>query len=565
MNLSEGYQKKYPILTDNHVLLAGGGNKSLDEFYHTGNLKFDFVTSNSNIQVQKNDENKLFVAIPTYPDGNVTTALVLSNSATGISNYTSATNNTNTYINLIEGGIIDRSIKITGSSNINVATSYNSTSKVSTLTINGPDLSSYLTSHQTFTELNTKLSFAGTVGGIRNSQLKHEVISNGTVTSTTNVDTNANLAVDDYKAGIYFIGPISVSGNSNFATNYGSAIRVYRADKGTNTSTARSVWELFAPVGSNTFYFRNSWNRYDSIESNTSNRTADISVWNDWYEVLHAGNYTSYVTLANLGIKSRNLTIGGTDYPVYSSTNTTVNVDNIYLQLSGGTISNSNYGPLTIKRTNTNYAGIRFENSNGALGSISMRDVNGSLVRWNAAATTSYTVLDTSNLGGQNDTSNRKYGVYSSDNKLYVSVPSDSFDDVYVRLNPGAAEQTIESSIGTINKGIVQFYRSSGDHYAFITFANKVDNQPRILGGIGFASAGVDKLQFRTAGGSYYDIFHTNNAKWANLSVTTSAKYNTEPEFKSVKIGNGTASTAATKSCQQIYDATNQCLKFIFV
>lgn len=63
------------------------------------------------------------------------------------------------------------------------------------------------------------------------------------------------------------------------------------------------------------------------------------------------------------------------------------------------TISNSSYGPLTIKRTNTNYTGIRFENNNGALGSISMGAVNCPLVRWNAEATTLilYLILKTLN------------------------------------------------------------------------------------------------------------------------------------------------------------------------
>lgn len=223
-----------------------------------------------------------------------------------------------------------------------------------------------MTSHQTFTELNTKLSSAGEVGGIRNSQLKHEVISNGTVTSTTNVNTNANLAVDDYKAGIYFIGPISVSGGSNFATNYGSAIRVYRADKGTDTSTARSVWELFAPIGSNTFYFRNSWNRYNSIESNTSNRTADISVWNDWYEVYHEGNLKF------------NYNQTATDRKVQKDAN-----NNLYVTIPNwiGSAAGSEHVPIYLNNSGipTAITDIQLVNDNTSNKQISVQNNNGSV------------------------------------------------------------------------------------------------------------------------------------------------------------------------------------------
>lgn len=69
-----------------------------------------------------------------------------------------------------------------------------------------------------------------------------------------------------------------------------------------------------------------------------------------------------------------------------------------YLPLSGGTISSSSYGPLTIERTgSTNAAAIVFKNTNGTLGSIGMTgDINGGLFR--SDGTTVHTVLDTGNL-----------------------------------------------------------------------------------------------------------------------------------------------------------------------
>lgn len=71
-----------------------------------------------------------------------------------------------------------------------------------------------------------------------------------------------------------------------------------------------------------------------------------------------------------------------------------------YLPLAGGTISSSNFGPLTIERSGTtNGAAIYFKNSNGILGSIGMTNsVNSGLQRWGYGTDTHmYTVLDTGN------------------------------------------------------------------------------------------------------------------------------------------------------------------------
>ena len=72
--------------------------------------------------------------------------------------------------------------------------------------------------------------------------------------------------------------------------------------------------------------------------------------------------------------------------------------DSVYLKLSGGTISSSSYGPLVIKRDGSNnMAAIKFENNLGALGSIGMKEVDGNLIRYNAATNASYNILDSSN------------------------------------------------------------------------------------------------------------------------------------------------------------------------
>ena len=52
---------------------------------------------------------------------------------------------------------------------------------------------------------------------------------------------------------------------------------------------------------------------------------------------------------------------------------------------------------------------------------------------------------------------------------------------------------------------------------------------------------------------------------WANLSVSTSQTYNTQPEFKEVKInGLSSGTTASTSNCVMQYDNTNKCVKFVF-
>jgi hypothetical protein len=67
------------------------------------------------------------------------------------------------------------------------------------------------------------------------------------------------------------------------------------------------------------------------------------------------------------------------------------------LPLSGGTISNSAYGPLTIERTSTDTAAIKFKNTRGILGSIGMDSINGDLLIYNSNATQHRTILDSNN------------------------------------------------------------------------------------------------------------------------------------------------------------------------
>ena len=86
-----------------------------------------------------------------------------------------------------------------------------------------------------------------------------------------------------------------------------------------------------------------------------------------------------------------NVSVKGLGSNAYTST--------AYLPLSGGTITTTSVGTLMIERTGgANAAGLGFKNTNGVLGYIGMTgNVNGSLIRWNTDASSSYTILDSSN------------------------------------------------------------------------------------------------------------------------------------------------------------------------
>lgn len=78
-------------------------------------------------------------------------------------------------------------------------------------------------------------------------------------------------------------------------------------------------------------------------------------------------------------------------------------IGNLYLPLAGGTIASSNFGVFNIQRNHTtNAAAIGFKHySTGTtvetMGYIGMHTKDGTLRRWNAAADTEYTILDSSN------------------------------------------------------------------------------------------------------------------------------------------------------------------------
>lgn len=119
-------------------------------------------------------------------------------------------------------------------------------------------------------------------------------------------------------------------------------------------------------------------------------------------------------------------------------------------------------------------------------------------------------------------------------------------DNLYVKLS--STEQTIESTISSFSKGIVEFYRSSGDHIAFITFSNKVNNAKRVLGSIGFYSGGVGKLQYRSADAKFYDIVNGSNITTYIVGTTSTTLSTSEQTLLTIKSGeSGSLSSTTVK------------------
>ena len=111
----------------------------------------------------------------------------------------------------------------------------------------------------------------------------------------------------------------------------------------------------------------------------------------------------------------------------------------------------------------------------------------------------------------------------------------------YVKLDPGANEQTIKSSISSMSKGVVNLWRSSGDHYTFLGFSNGTTETA--LGGIGFKSQ-ADHNLYRKDGSNYYKILDENNYT-TYVNTTNFPGLNKTGTVTSVTLSSGTGITVS--------------------
>lgn len=93
-------------------------------------------------------------------------------------------------------------------------------------------------------------------------------------------------------------------------------------------------------------------------------------------------------------------------------------------------------------------------------------------------------------------------------------------DSTYVKLNSGAAEQTIQSSISSISNGVINLWRKSNAH-CFLGFS-KGSSTMTFLGGIGFKSDDNNNLYKLKQGEtkSYYKILDTENSGISGSTIT---------------------------------------------
>ena len=111
---------------------------------------------------------------------------------------------------------------------------------------------------------------------------------------------------------------------------------------------------------------------------------------------------------------------------------------------------------------------------------------------------------------------NTKYKLTAGGSTFIFTTPAHQSLSGYVKLDAGAAEQTIKSSISSMSKGVVNLWRSSGDHYTFLGFSNGTTETA--LGGIGYKAQNDHNL-YKKDGSNYYKIWDENNyTTWINTT-----------------------------------------------
>lgn len=206
----------------------------------------------------------------------------------------------------------------------------------------------------------------------------------------------------------YYWANVNISSSSNSATT---------PTFSTITTTGTSYVATLRPSTTETHFLGSSayrWNGVFSTTGNFSGRiTSSVAVGTAPF------NITSTTVNANL---NADMVDGkhASDFAPASHSHS-------YLPLSGGTISNTSYGPLTIERKDSaNMAAIKFKNNNGDLGSIGMNAVNGNLIIYNAATSASRTILDSGNssVSGGGSSWGSSITVKINDTTKTLTIPS---------------------------------------------------------------------------------------------------------------------------------------------
>ena len=305
---------------------------------------------------------------------------VVNSSNTATSNTTTALTNGNVYLISVENGAVTSAHKITGSGATTVTTDasgnivISSTYNAATTSSNGLMTSAMVTKLNGITDSADSVSFSRSL----TSGTKVGTITiNGTGTdlyAPTNTDTH-------YTTGLK-VGASSTATANAAATNGNVYLNAL------DNTTVRDSHKI---TGSGATTVTSDANGVITISSTDTKYT---SLKNP-YALTIQGNGKTLTNGTYDGSAAKTVNITPSSIGAAASSHT-----HSYLPLSGGAISSSNFGPLTIERSgSTNGAAIYFKNSNGILGSIGMTNsVNSGLQRWGYGTDTHmYTVLDTGN------------------------------------------------------------------------------------------------------------------------------------------------------------------------
>ncbi len=352
------------------------------------------------------------------------------------------------------------------------------------------------------------------------------------VTLATVDGTNITVTTPSTWTGLTKTGTITKVGNTE-----SGAVTVSSAGAtiGTSLTTIGTVGgvNIQAKIGSYAASDHNHNSTYVRLDPGAAEQTIKSSIssmskgvvnlWRssgDHYTFLGFSNGTTETALGGIGFKAQNdhnlyKKDGSNYYKIWDENNYTtwINTTNFPGLSKTGTVTSV---------TLTSGTGITVSDSGTAITTTGSRTISLATVSGLSAGTYKSVTVDTYGrvTAGTNPTTLAGYGITDAASSGH------NHDTVYVKLNPGAAEQTIQSSIGTADKGVINLYRSNGNYVSYLGFSNKQNNTQTMLGQIGFTAAGV--LSYKTASGTTYSILHGGNYNTSSFADTTPTENSTK-------------------------------------
>lgn len=226
--------------------------------------------------------------------------------------------------------------------------------------------------------------------------------------------TDADKVINKWDEIVNFLAGITEDNKLNTLLN--SKLSVYELADKINVGTIKNNGIYYSTTDASSGTLTNSpfntgfalinMTSYDGGDDLRRSRLAfnaygEIKVSDDGDQANTAETWYNVLTSKNSGISGSTIKLNGTSITVYSSGT----ADGRYVKKSGDTmtgvltIDTANFGVLTIKRNDdANGAAIQFRGKSSVYGYIGFNAANRNkqLLRWNAAGSQGYTILDTS-------------------------------------------------------------------------------------------------------------------------------------------------------------------------